>query len=65
MKTSSIRFRLPAAPTDALPGSEEKIRVLTERARLRVSLWHPLDAKLPTAASEADAHGLADLCLAS
>jgi hypothetical protein len=36
---------LPPAPTAALPGSEEKIRVLTARFRLGVSLWHPLDAR--------------------
>jgi len=35
---------LPAAPTSAAPGSEEKVAVLAERARLRQSLWHPLDA---------------------
>jgi hypothetical protein len=35
---------LPAQPTDALPGSPEKVAVLEERARLGVSLWHPLDA---------------------
>ena len=33
-------------PTDALPGSEEKVAVLAERARLGLSLWHPLDATL-------------------
>src|SRR5438876_918710 len=35
---------LPAFPTDALPGSLEKMAVLEERARLRQSLWHPDDA---------------------
>lgn len=35
--------RLPPEPTTALPGSEEKIEVLAERARLGVSLWHPDD----------------------
>jgi hypothetical protein len=38
--------RLPAQPTDALPGSPEKVAVLEERARLGVSLWHPLDAPM-------------------
>ena len=49
MKARAAGFclRLPPMPTDALPGSEEKVRVLTERARLGVSLWHPLDARLP------------------
>jgi hypothetical protein len=36
-------YQLPE-PTDALPGSEEKIRVLEERARRREQLFHPLDA---------------------
>lgn len=38
--------RLPLQPTDALPGSPEKVAVLEERARLRVSLWHPNDAPM-------------------
>jgi hypothetical protein len=33
----------PAAPTNALPGSPEKIAVLEERARLRLSLFNPED----------------------
>jgi len=37
---------LPAEPTTALPGSPEKVAVLEERARLGVSLWHPLDAPI-------------------
>jgi hypothetical protein len=35
-----------STPTDAPPGSEEKILVLMERARLRQDLWHPQDATL-------------------
>jgi hypothetical protein len=69
MKTSSRHFpsHLPAAPTDAAPGSEEKIRILIERARLGVSLWHPLDAGVPTPSPRPDAEGkaLAGLCVAS
>ena len=34
-----------AEPTAALPGSEEKVGVLEERARLGQALWHPLDAR--------------------
>lgn len=34
---------LPDEPTRARPGSEEKIRVLTERAARRQSLFHPRD----------------------
>jgi hypothetical protein len=37
---------LPAQPTSALPGSPEKVAILCERARLRQSLWHPLDAPM-------------------
>lgn len=33
-------------PTMALPGSEEKIQVLAERAERRESLWHPLDGPM-------------------
>lgn len=33
----------PMQPTAALPGSEEKIRVMTERAERREQLFHPLD----------------------
>ncbi len=34
---------LPKEPTAAPPGSEEKIRVMTERASRREQLFHPLD----------------------
>src|SRR5262245_32549231 len=34
-------------PTEALPGTGEKIGVLTQRARRRWPLWHPADARLP------------------
>jgi len=34
----------PAEPTDAAPGSEAKIGVLTARAARGESLWHPSDA---------------------
>jgi hypothetical protein len=36
----------PAEPTDAAPGSSEKLAVLQERVRLGVSLWHPQDAPM-------------------
>ena len=39
-------YRTPAAPTSARPGSPEKVAVLEERARLGLSLWHPLDAPM-------------------
>lgn len=35
----------PGEPTDALPGSAEKIAVLAERAARGLSLWHPLDSR--------------------
>ena len=38
-------------PTDALPGTEEKVRVLMERARLGLALFHPLDARIGDAAT--------------
>jgi hypothetical protein len=34
---------LPSFSTAAVPGSEEKIAILSERARLKQSLWHPDD----------------------
>lgn len=34
---------MPGEPTDALPGSEQKIRVLIERAARREQLFHPDD----------------------
>jgi hypothetical protein len=37
---------LPPFATSALPGSPAKLAVLEERARLRLSLWHPGDATL-------------------
>lgn len=40
------RAARPSAPTDALPGSPEKIAVLMERARLKQELWHAEDATL-------------------
>lgn len=36
-------------PTTALPGTEEKIRILMERARLGLSLFHPEDATIGAA----------------
>lgn len=38
------RVRPPRRPTDARPGSAEKVEVLCERAAARVGLWHPRDA---------------------
>ena len=34
---------LPGEPTDALPGTEKKIRVMAERAARREQLFHPQD----------------------
>jgi hypothetical protein len=64
-RSSRSRFQASTAPTNALPGSEEKIRILAERFRSGVSLWHPLDGKLPAIGSQPDAARLVDLCLAS
>jgi hypothetical protein len=46
------RTKLPPFPTGALPGTPEKVAVLEERARLGVSLWHPLDACMGAAVEE-------------
>ena len=37
------KAKLPSCPTHATPGSAEKIAILEERARMKVSLWHPHD----------------------
>ena len=41
---------LPELATTAAPGSEEKIRVLMERAAKKQALWHPGDATLASPA---------------
>lgn len=43
---SKLRFGrpLPAEPTGAVPGSEEKIKVLQGRVARGEQLYHPLDA---------------------
>lgn len=41
--SANRRAVLPPTPTDALPGSEEKIQILAERARLGQQLFHPDD----------------------
>lgn len=38
------QLTLPS-PTDALPGTEEKLQVMIERAAKGQHLWHPDDAK--------------------
>lgn len=46
---------LECEPTEAAPGTPEKMEVLAERARRRQRLWHPLDAgdaKTPMAGAE-------------
>ena len=40
------RARLSARPTSALPGTPDKVAILEERARLGLSLWHPLDVPM-------------------
>lgn len=44
---------LPDRPTDAPPGSEAKILILAERARLKQALFHPADARFAVTSSEA------------
>lgn len=43
----------PIRSTAAIPGSEEKIAILAERAQSRQSLWHPNDLTLETASVSA------------
>jgi len=42
--TGNRRPAPPAQPTTALPGSQEKLEVLQQRAGLRQELWHSGDA---------------------
>lgn len=42
---NNSRGCLPDETTDAIPGSEEKIQVLTERASRGESLFHPFDSR--------------------
>lgn len=37
---------LPPFGTPARPGSPEKVAILEQRARMRLSLWHPGDAPM-------------------
>ena len=37
---------LPSFPTNCMPGTPEKVAILSERVRLRQSLWHPCDATI-------------------
>jgi hypothetical protein len=41
--TANLAPPVPPEPTDALPGTPEKVAVLEERARLGLALWHPDD----------------------
>jgi hypothetical protein len=41
--------KVSGEPTVALPGTEEKVAILAERARMGLSLWHPKDARLGAA----------------
>lgn len=41
---SNCEVPLPAQPTEARPGTPEKVAVLERRAWMRQSLWHPGDA---------------------
>lgn len=42
-----IALAPPSQPTDAQPGSQEKIEVLRQRAAAGVPLWHPGDNLRP------------------
>lgn len=49
MRNTTISLATPSQlpePTNALPGSEEKIQVLIRRVADGVCLWHPRDARM-------------------
>lgn len=41
------KIPLPARPTTAIPGSETKMQVMSERAKAKTQLFHPADARYP------------------
>ena len=43
-------------PTEALPGSEEKLEILCERVRRGLPLWHPEDRRFYSAKPEHSVH---------
>jgi hypothetical protein len=43
LKRPKLGERLPATPTRAIPGSEEKIKILAKRAAASLDLFHPED----------------------
>lgn len=51
------KTNLPAKPTQAPAGSPEKVKVLEQRARIGVSLWHPEDSDQLDLAALASQHG--------
>ena len=44
----NYRAPLPPQPTSTQPGSEERIRVLAERAAKGMQLFHPMDVRIAT-----------------
>lgn len=42
----TCKAAMPPVPTMAAPGTPEKVSVMEERARLKLSLWHPMDARI-------------------
>ena len=42
-------YELPAFPTNAWPGTDEKVKVLEERALLGTALFHPEDTTFASA----------------
>jgi hypothetical protein len=52
------KSKVPSSPTSTLPGSSEKIYVLTQRALNLEQLFHPDDAKLVTPAEDGYGYGL-------
>ena len=41
--SGNAKLPMPSTPTDARPGSEDKIKVLEQRALAGEQLWHPKD----------------------
>lgn len=40
------KIKPPSGPTSAMPGTEEKVAILEQRAARGEGLWHPADAPM-------------------
>jgi len=53
---------VPTCSTRAVPGSEEKIAILAERAKNQQSLWHPADSSFGDVGSGSESYEHSQAC---